>query len=219
MTTDPSELLSFHRALARGQRSFVGLTLPWNADLHGISLAGCDLTGACLRGARLDAAQLDGCKLTEADLRSASLRRAVLVRADLRGADLRGADLRDADLTKADLCEADLVAADLRGATLEGAAISFGCRGYAGVKLSGLTVRHLYSLLLMTRPDDPKVVLALESLRAALALPESEQRVLVQEAALIEAERLALHAEDVAEGVSAAGAEAAGSAQVGGRHG
>lgn len=187
--TDHSELVAFHRNLARGERAFAGLTLPWNTDLHGLTLTGCDLSGASLRGARLDGAQLGGAKLTEADLRRASLRGAVLVRADLRGADLRGADLRGADLTKADLCEADLVAADLRGATLEGAAISFGCRGYAGVKISGLTARHLYSLMLMTRPDDPEVVRALESLRLALALPPEEQRVLEAEALAVAAER------------------------------
>ncbi len=181
--SDP-ELLAFHRTLARGERSFVGLALPWSADLHGLHLAGCDLSRASLRGARLDGADLDGAKLVECDLRRASLRGARPVRADLRGADLRGADLRGADLTKADLCEADLVAADLRGATLEGAAVSFGCSGYAGVRLSGVTVRHLFALISMTRPDDPEVVRALESLRVALALAPDEERVLLAQAAV-----------------------------------
>ncbi len=165
------EVADFQRAIAGGQRAWPGLTLPWNADLRGMSLSGCDLSRASLRGARLDGAVLDGARLVEADLRKASLRGAVLVRADLRGANLRGADLRDANLTKADLCEADLLACDMRGARLEGMAVSFGCRAFAGVALSGDTVRQLYSLLLLTRPDDPDVVRALESLRPALEIP------------------------------------------------
>lgn len=177
----PDALIAFERELARGQRGFSGLTLPWSCDLRGLSLAGCELSGASLRGANLDGVDLSGCDLVEADLRKASLRGALLVRADLRGVDLRGADLRDADLAKADLCEAELISCDLRGANLDGAAISFGCRGYAGVKISGVMARHLYSLLLMTRPDDPDVVRALESLRAVLALPEAEQPVLFDE--------------------------------------
>jgi uncharacterized protein YjbI with pentapeptide repeats len=171
LATSEAELEAFRLGLLQGRRSWTGLTLPWNADLRGLQLAGCDLSGASLRGACLDGAVLSECKLVEADLRKASLRGAILVRADLRGADLRGADLRGADLTKADLCEADLVACDLRDAVLDDMAISFGCKGFAGVKLSGATVRQLYSLILLTRPDDPEVVRALETLRAALAVP------------------------------------------------
>lgn len=169
-----AELEAFRLGILQGRRSWAGLTLPWDADLRGMQLGGCDLSRASLRGARLDGAVLSGATLLEADLRKASLRGAIVVRADLRGADLRGADLRDADLTKADLCEADLVACDLRGATLEGMAVSFGCKGFAGVKLSGQTVRQLYSLILLTRPDDPDVVRALETLRATLAVPLDE---------------------------------------------
>lgn len=163
-----AQLEAFLRGVARGQRTWAGLALPWNADLRGAMLGDCDLGGASLRGARLEGAMLAGARLVQADLRKADLRKAVLVRADLRGADLRGADLRGADLTKADLCEADLVACDLRGALLEGMAVSFGCRGFAGVALSGSAIRQLYSLILMTRPDDPEVVRALESLRSVL---------------------------------------------------
>jgi Pentapeptide repeats (8 copies) len=163
-----SELHLFQRGLENGQRNWTGLTLPWNSDLRGLSLAGVDLSSASLRGACLDGVRLDGAKLVEADLRRASLRGASLVRTDLRGADLLGADLRTADLSKADLCEADLMTGDLRGAILEGAAISLGCSGFAGVRVTGVMVRQLYSLLMMTRPDDPEVVRALESLRAAL---------------------------------------------------
>jgi uncharacterized protein YjbI with pentapeptide repeats len=176
--TGEAELEAFRKGVAQGQRSWVGLTLPWDADLRGLPLGGCDLRRASLRGARLDGAVLDGCKLVEADLRRASLRGAILVRADLRGADLRGADLRGADLTKADLCEADLVACDLRGAVLEGMAVSFGCRGFVGVKLDGAAVRQLYSLILLTRPDDPEVVHALKTLRAALAVPLDQRAML-----------------------------------------
>lgn len=178
--TDQADLEAFRRGLAQGQRSWVGLTLPWNADLRGLPLGGCDLRGASLRGARLDGAVLAGCTLTEANLSRASLRGAILVRADLRGADLRAADLRGADLTKADLCEADLAACDLRGAVLEGMAVSFGCRGFAGVRLDGAAVRQLYSLILLTRPDDPEVVRALEALRAVLEVP-LDQRVALEE--------------------------------------
>lgn len=178
LTTSEAELEAFRHGITQGQRSWVGLTLPWNADLRGMQLGGCDLSRASLRGARLDGAVLAGCKLVEADLRKASLHGAILVRADLRGTDLRGADLRDADLTKADLCEADLVASDLRGAVLEGMAVSFGCKGFAGVKLSGGAVRQLYSLILLTRPDDPEVVRALETLRASLEIPLDQRVVL-----------------------------------------
>ncbi|MEZ4362416.1 MAG: pentapeptide repeat-containing protein [Kofleriaceae bacterium] len=170
------DLQEFKRELASGRRRWPSLVLPWDAELGGLALSGCELPGASLRGAILDGAQLDGCKLTEADLRRASLRGAILVRADLRGADLRGADLRGADLTKADLCEAELVGADLRGAILDGAAISFGCGGFAGVRVSGLMLRQLYGLMLMTRPDDPEVLRALETLRDTLALSEEEAR-------------------------------------------
>lgn len=165
-----AELAAFRQGIVDGQRSWTGLALGWDADLRGMQLGGCDLSGASLRGARLDGAVLAGTRLVQADLRKVSLRGAILVRADLRGADLRGADLRDADLTKADLCEADLVASDMRGATLDDVAVSFGCRGFAGVKLSGASMRQLCALLLMTRPDDPEVVRALDQLRATLAL-------------------------------------------------
>jgi uncharacterized protein YjbI with pentapeptide repeats len=175
-----AELQAFRRGVASGERRFVGLTLPWNTDLRGLHLAGCDLSRASLRGAVLDGAVLDGCKLTQADVRKASLRGAILVRADLRGADLRGADLRDADLTKADLCEADMLACDLRGAVLDGMAVSFNCHGFTGVRLSGAAVRQLYSLLLLTRPDDPEVVRALEAVRASLEVPLDE-RVVIDE--------------------------------------
>jgi hypothetical protein len=177
------ELDAFRRGIAQGQRSWEGLTLPWDADLRGAQLAAFDLSRASMRGAQLDGAVLSEAKLVEANLRKASLRGAVLVRADLRGADLRGADLRDANLTKADLCEADLVACDLRGATLDGMAVSFDCKGFAGVRLSGATIRQLYSLLLLTRPDDPEVVRALEALRATLGVNFDERVMLeVQEA-------------------------------------
>ena len=175
-----AELEAFRRGLAQGQRSWPGLTLPWDADLRGWQLGGCDLSRASLRGAKLDGAVLAGGKLTEADLRKASLRGAVLVRADLRGADLRGADLRGADLTKADLCEADLVACDLRGALLEGMAVSFSCKAFAGVRLDGTAIRHLYSLILLTRPDDLEVSCALDSLRTVLEVP-FDQRVLLDD--------------------------------------
>ena len=175
-----AELEAFRRGLAHGQRSWVGLTLPWNTDLRGWQLGGCDLSRASLRGAKLDGATLAGCTLTEADLCKASLRGAILVRADLRGADLRGADLRAADLTKADLCEADLVACDLRGAVLEGMAVSFACKAFAGVRLDGAAVRQLYSLILLTRPDDPEVACALETLRTVLEVP-FDQRVLLDD--------------------------------------
>lgn len=178
LASSQAELDAFRLGIVRGERSWAGLTLPWDADLRGLQLGGCDLSRASLRGARLDGAALSGCKLVEADLRKASLRGAILVRADLRGADLRGADLRDADLTKADLCEADLVASDLRGAVLEGMAVSFDCKGFAGVTLSGATVRQLYSLILLTRPDDPEVVRALETLRATLAVAFDERVML-----------------------------------------
>src|SRR5439155_20571565 len=92
-----SELDAFRRGIAQGQRSWEGLTLPWDADLRGAQLAAFDLSRATMRGAKLDRAVLSEAKLVEANLRKASLRGAVLVRADLRGADLRGADLRDAD--------------------------------------------------------------------------------------------------------------------------
>jgi uncharacterized protein YjbI with pentapeptide repeats len=183
LATSEAELETFRLGLLQGKRSWPGLTLPWDADLRGLHLIGCDLGGASLRGARLDGAVLSGCKLVEADLRKASLRGAILVRADLRGANLRGADLRDADLTRADLCEADLVAADLRGAVCDGMAVSFECKGFAGVKLSGATVRQLYSLLLLTRPDDPDVARALETLRAALAVT-FDPRVMIDDAEL-----------------------------------
>ena len=173
------ELDAFRRGIASGQRSWEGLTLPWDADLRGAQLAAFDLSRASMRGAKLDGAVLSEAKLVEANLRNASLRGAILVRADLRGADLRGADLRDADLTKADLCEADLVACDLRGAVLDGMAVSFGCKGFAGVKLSGAAVRQLYSLILLTRPDDPEVVQALETLRATLGVAFDE-RVMIE---------------------------------------
>jgi hypothetical protein len=172
------EVDAFRRGIAQGQRSWAGLTLPWDADLRGLSLIGCDLSRASLRGARLDGAVLSEARLVEANLRKASLRGAILVRADLRGADLRGADLRGADLTKADLCEADLVACDLRGAVLDGMAVSFDCKGFAGVKLSGAAVRQLYSLILLTRPDDPEVVQALETLRAKLGVAFDERVML-----------------------------------------
>jgi uncharacterized protein YjbI with pentapeptide repeats len=171
LASSKADLDAFRRGVGQGQRSWQGLTLPWNTDLRGMQLAGCDLSRASLRGAKLDGVVMADCKLVEADLRKASLQQAVLVRADLRGADLRGADLRGADLTKSDLCEADLVASDLRGAVLDGMAVSFGCRGFAGVKVSGAAIRQLYSLILMTRPDDPEVVRALETLRGALAVP------------------------------------------------
>jgi uncharacterized protein YjbI with pentapeptide repeats len=154
-----AQIEAFLRGVSRGQRTWDGLTLPWNADLRGAMLGDCDLGGATLRGARLEGATLAGARL---------------VQADLRKADLRGADLRGADLTKADLCEADLVACDLRGALLEGMAVSFGCRGFAGVALSGGAIRQLYSLILMTRPDDPDVVRALESLRSVLGTQADE---------------------------------------------
>jgi pentapeptide repeat protein len=166
-----SDVAAFRRGLARGERGWAGLTLPWDADLRGLRMVDCDLSGAILRGARLEGVALAGARLVQADLRKADLRGASLVRADLRGADLRSADLRDADLTKADLCEADLIAADLRGAVLDGMAVSFGCRAFAGVRLSGDAVRQLYSLILMTRPDDPEVVRALAALRPVLEMP------------------------------------------------
>jgi uncharacterized protein YjbI with pentapeptide repeats len=169
------ELATFQRELAAGRRNWTGLALPWNTDLRGMHLSDCDLSGAALRGAVLDGVLLDGCKLVEADLRKASLRGAVLVRADLRGANLRGADLRNANLTKADLCEADLVACDMRGARMDAMAVSFACKTFAGVKLSGAMVRHVYSLLLTTRPDDPEVVRALESMRSVLEVPLDER--------------------------------------------
>jgi uncharacterized protein YjbI with pentapeptide repeats len=184
-----AELEAFRLGLVQGRRSWPGLTLPWNADLRGLQLAGCDLSGACLRGAQLDGAVLSECKLVEADLRKASLRGAILVRADLRGSDLRGADLRDADLTKADLCEADLVACDLRGALLEGMAVSFDCKGFAGVKLSGAALRQLYSLILLTRCDDPEVARALETLREVLAVPFDERAVMIDVDAAAEVPR------------------------------
>lgn len=37
--------------------------------------------------------------------------------------------------------------------------------------LSGSTVRQLYSLLMLARPDDPEVVRALEALRPVLEVP------------------------------------------------
>jgi hypothetical protein len=176
--TENETLAAFRRDLAHGKRSWPGLALPWDADLRGLPLDGCDLSGASLRGALLDGAALAGARLVEADLRKASLRGAVLVRADLRGADLRGADLRGADLTKADLCEADLVACDLRGAVLDGMAVSFDCKSFAGIKLSGAAVRQLYSLILLTRPDDPEVARALDTLRPALEVVIDQRSVL-----------------------------------------
>lgn len=169
------DVAAFRRDVIAGKLAWPGLALPWDADLRGLHLAGADLSGATLRGARLDGVALSGCKLVEADLRNAQLPGALLVRADLRGANLRAANLRGADLTKADLCEADLVAADLRGALCEGMAVSFACNAWAGVALSGQTVRLLYSLLLSTRCDDPAVASALASLRPLLEVPASER--------------------------------------------
>jgi uncharacterized protein YjbI with pentapeptide repeats len=171
--TGEADGAAFRRGLARGERGWAGLTLPWNSDLRGLALGDCDLSGAILRGARLEDVALAGARLVQADLRGANLRGANLVRADLRGADLRGADLRNADLTKADLCEADLVAADLRGAVLDGMAVSFNCRAFAGVQLSGDALRQLFSLLLMTRSDDTEVTHALTALRHMLEVPNS----------------------------------------------
>src|SRR5256885_1327673 len=72
------ELDAFRRGIAQGQRSWEGLTLPWDADLRGAQLAAFDLSRATMRGAKLDRAVLSEAKLVEANLRKASLRGAVL---------------------------------------------------------------------------------------------------------------------------------------------
>jgi hypothetical protein len=96
--TGEAELEAFRKGVAQGQRSWVGLTLPWDADLRGLPLGGC--------------------------------------------------------------------------------------KGFAGVKLDGAAVRQLYSLILLTRPDDPEVVRALEILRAALAVP-LDQRIMLADAEVL----------------------------------
>ena len=80
MASLPTSLGELRQALARGERSFLGLHLD---DLDGVDLdlSGCDLSGSCFREARFGHAHLGG-----ALIEACSFQQALLWGADLSDA-------------------------------------------------------------------------------------------------------------------------------------